>query len=135
MSFLADLHGTDARLGGKARSLARLAAAGLGTPAGFVITDELFRAMAPSLVLPDRINDEALAKLDRARADLMAAPFPSGFSQELAGRLALGALWSVRSSFASEDVAGSLGAGVYELYSQHKTAPTNVTDMRYILLE
>jgi phosphohistidine swiveling domain-containing protein len=114
MSFFADLHGTDARLGGKARSLARLAAAGLGTPAGFVISDELFRAIAPSLVLPDRINDAALAKLDRARADLMAAPFPSGFSQELAGRLALGALWSVRSSFASEDIAGSLGAGVYE---------------------
>jgi pyruvate,water dikinase len=114
MSFFADLHGTDARLGGKARSLARLAAAGLGTPAGFVITDELFRAIAPSLALPDRINDDALAKLDRVRADLMAAPFPSGFSQELAGRLALSALWSVRSSFASEDIAGSLGAGVYE---------------------
>jgi hypothetical protein len=114
MSFFADLHGTDAWLGGKARSLARLAAAGLGTPAGFVITDELFRAIAPSLALPDRINDEALAKLDRARADLMAAPFPSGFSRELAGRLALSALWSVRSSFASEDIAGSLGAGVYE---------------------
>ncbi|MGB8296203.1 MAG: PEP/pyruvate-binding domain-containing protein [Polyangia bacterium] len=114
MSFFADLHDPDARLGGKARSLARLAAAGLRTPAGFAITDELFRALGPSLVLPDRIDDEALAKLDRARADLMAAPFPSGFSQALAGRLALGALWSVRSSFASEDVTGSLGAGVYE---------------------
>jgi phosphohistidine swiveling domain-containing protein len=114
MSFFADLHDPDARLGGKARSLARLAAAGLRTPAGFAITDELFRALGPSLVLPDRIDGEALAKLDGARADLMAAPFPLGFSQALAGRLALGALWSVRSSFASEDVAGNLGAGVYE---------------------
>ena len=114
MSFFADLHGIDARLGGKARSLVRLAAAGLHTPAGFAITDELFRAIAPSLALPERIDDEALAALDRARADLMAAPFPSGFSRELAGRLALSALWSVRSSFASEDIPGSLGAGVYE---------------------
>jgi pyruvate,water dikinase len=114
MSFFADLHGTDARLGGKARSLARLAAAGLRTPTGFAITDELFRAIGPSLSLPERIDDEALAKLDRARADLMVAPFPLGFSQELAGRLAPGGLWSVRSSFASEDIAGSLGAGVYE---------------------
>jgi len=85
MSFFADLHGTDARLGGKARSLARLAAAGLRTPTGFAITDELFRAIGPSLSLPERIDDEALAKLDRARADLMVAPFPLGFSQELAG--------------------------------------------------
>jgi phosphohistidine swiveling domain-containing protein len=114
MSFFADLHGTDARLGGKARSLARLAAAGLRTPTGFAITDELFRAIGPSLSLPDRIDDGALAKLDRARIELMAAPFPAGFSQELAQRLAPDALWSVRSSFASEDVAGSLGAGVYE---------------------
>ena len=114
MSFFADLHDPDVQLGGKARSLARLTAAGLHTPVGFAITDELFRAMSPSLSLPDRIDDEALAKLDRARADLMVAPFPEGLAQELAGRLARGALWSVRSSFASEDVAGSLGAGVYE---------------------
>jgi pyruvate,water dikinase len=116
MSFFADLHGTDARLGGKARSLARLSSAGLPTPAGFVITDELFRAIVPSLSLPERIDDAALAKLDRARAELMAAPFPAGFSHELAARLSQrpDALWSVRSSFASEDVAGGLGAGVYE---------------------
>ena len=114
MSFFADLHDPNARLGGKARSLARLAAAGLRTPAGFVITDELFRAIGPSLSLPDSIDDAALAALDRARIELMAAPFPAGFSHELAGRLAPGSLWSVRSSFASEDIAGSLGAGVYE---------------------
>ena len=114
MSFCADLQGADARLGGKARSLARLAAAGLPTPAGFVITDELFRAIAPAFALPERIDEAALVELDRARADLMAAPFPAGFSRELAGRLAQHALWSVRSSFASEDVAGGLGAGVYE---------------------
>jgi phosphohistidine swiveling domain-containing protein len=114
MSFFADLHGVDARLGGKARSLARLSAAGLRTPVGFVVADELFRAIGPALSLPSRIDDAALAALDRARADLMAAPFPPGFSEELARRLAQHALWSVRSSFASEDVAGGLGAGVYE---------------------
>ena len=102
MTFFADLHGTDARLGGKARSLARLSAAGLPTPAGFVVTDQLFRAISPSLSLPEKMDDVALADLDRAQAELMAAPFPAGFSQELAGRLARDALWSVRSSFASE---------------------------------
>jgi phosphohistidine swiveling domain-containing protein len=114
MSFFADLHGTDARLGGKARSLARLSAAGLATPSGFAIADELFRAIGPSPSLPERIDDAALGALDRARADLMAVPFPAGFSEELARRLAQDALWSVRSSFANEDVAGGLGAGVYE---------------------
>jgi len=116
MSFFADLHGTDARLGGKARSLARLSAAGLPTPAGFVITDELFRAIGPSLSLPEMIDERVLAHLDRARAELMAAPFPAGFSQELAAWLAHSpdVLWSVRSSFASEDVADGLGAGIYE---------------------
>ena len=73
MSFFADLHGDDARLGGKARSLARLSAAGLRAPTGFVVTDELFRAIGSTR-----------------------------------------SLWSVRSSFANEDVAGNLGAGVYE---------------------
>ena len=114
MSFFADLHSADARLGGKARSLARLSAAGLRTPAGFVVTDELFRAIGPARSLSERIDDAALAELDRARADLLAAPFPAGFSEELAGRLGQHALWSVRSSFANEDVAGGLGAGVYE---------------------
>ena len=114
MTFFADLHGDDACLGGKARSLARLSAAGLRTPVGFVITDELFRAIVPSLSLPERIDDAALAELDRAQDDLLAAPFPAGFSEELAGRLGQHALWSVRSSFANEDVAGGLGAGVYE---------------------
>ena len=116
MSFFADLHGTDARLGGKARSLARLSAAGLPVPPGFVVKDELFRAIGSSLSLPERIDDTALADLDRARAELMASPFPAGFSEELAAQLSRDAdtLWSVRSSFASEDVAGGLGAGIYE---------------------
>ena len=117
MGFIADLHSTDAQLGGKARSLARLSALGLPTPSGFVVTDDLFRALCPSLRLPTRIDDAALTQLDRARADLLAASWPAGFSQELVRRLselAPEGLWSVRSSFAAEDVAGGLGAGVYE---------------------
>ncbi len=114
MSFCADLQDADARLGGKARSLARLCAAGLPTPVGFVVTDELFRAIAPWFSPPERVDEATLAELDRARAALMAAPFPAGFSQELAARLARGGLWSVRSSFANEERAGGLGAGVYE---------------------
>jgi phosphoenolpyruvate synthase/pyruvate phosphate dikinase len=81
MCFFAELNRTDAGLGGKARSLARLAAAGLPTPAGFVITDELFRAIASSLSLPEKIDDAALAGLDRARAELMTAPLPRPFSE------------------------------------------------------
>ncbi|HEX7599779.1 MAG TPA: PEP/pyruvate-binding domain-containing protein, partial [Polyangia bacterium] len=110
------LHSSSPDLGGKARSLVRLLAAGLSTPAGFVVADDVFHALCPRLSLPARIDEAALLQLDRVRADLLSAPWPAGFLQELSGRLSLeaDALWSVRSSFASEDLAGGLGAGVYE---------------------
>ena len=112
-----------ARVGGKARSLARLAEAGLTIPAGFVVTDELFRALCPELpALPVPLDEPAMKELARAAAALDAAPLPAGFSAALAARVKAlrsredpGELrLAVRSSFADEDRAGALAPGVYE---------------------
>jgi pyruvate,water dikinase len=94
----------DPALGGKGRSLARLRAALLPTPEGFVVGDALFRALA--------------GRQPRAQ-DVRTAPFPAGFEQELAARLAAldpteDARFCVRSSFALEDEPGAVAAGVFE---------------------
>ncbi|HEX3695607.1 MAG TPA: PEP/pyruvate-binding domain-containing protein [Polyangia bacterium] len=114
-----DDDGTD--WGGKARSLVRLAAAGLPVPPAFVVGASLFRAMrASGPTLPARIDsDGGLIALDRARAALQAAAFPDGFSDELRAQLRRidatpGARWSVRSSFTSEDQPGALAAGLFQ---------------------
>jgi phosphohistidine swiveling domain-containing protein len=116
MSFLVELGAADARLGGKARSLAQLAARGLATPPGFAVTDALFRALCPDLPTFERLDQATLASLDRLRAGLMQAPWPADFLDELHARLgAIGAAsYAVRSSFASEDLPGQLAPGVYE---------------------
>src|SRR3954470_24347738 len=112
--YLAELDAGDPTVGGKARSLARLRAAGLPTPAGFAVTDELFRALragGPPLPAPESEREwgAALQVLSAATAALDAAPLPAGFEAALAGRLAGGERFSVRSSFAGEDEAGALG--------------------------
>ena len=116
MSFLADLGAVDVQLGGKARSLAWLAGQGLSTPPGFAIADALFRSLCPSVPSFERLDQAALASLDVLRAGLMQAPWPSGFREELNARLgAVGApSYAVRSSFASEDLAGQLAPGGFE---------------------
>jgi pyruvate,water dikinase len=116
MFYLADLDAADASLGGKARSLARLAAAGLPTPTGFAVTDALFRALCPTLDLPASFGDAAWARLEQYRRQIEDAPWPAGFAAQLDARLrSVGAeRFSVRSSFAGEDMAGALAAGVYE---------------------
>ena len=116
MSFLADLGAADVQLGGKARSLAWLAVQGLATPPGFAITDALFRILCPSVPSFARLDQASMASLDVLRAALMRAPWPAGFREELHARLgAIGAVsFAVRSSFASEDLAGQLAPGVYE---------------------
>ena len=116
MGFLAELLLGDDRLGGKARSLAELAAAGLPTPAGFVVTDALFRGLCPEPPRCERLDETALANLDRVRELLLRRPWPDGFCDELAAHLTglrVGR-FSVRSSFASEDRPGRLAAGVFE---------------------
>jgi pyruvate,water dikinase len=114
--FFAALDAADPGLGGKARSLALLARAGYPTPPGFVVTDALFRALrAGAQPLPESLDAAALNALDAAAASLEAAPFPDGFDEELRHRVAaLGARFSVRSSFASEDAPGEVAAGLYE---------------------
>ena len=116
MSFLADLGVADVRLGGKARSLAVLAEQGLPTPAGFVVTDALFRAFCPGIPDFHRLDEEAIASLDGLRAGLMQAPWPAGFRDELRARISAiaSASYAVRSSFANEDLPGQLAPGVYE---------------------
>jgi pyruvate,water dikinase len=116
MAFLAALDVSDASLGGKARSLARLAAAGLATPPGFAITDALFRAMCPSTIELAAFDETALQSLARWRAETERAAWPAGFAAALRSMLGgLGAdRFSVRSSFMSEDRVGAVAAGVYE---------------------
>ncbi|HVR62863.1 MAG TPA: PEP/pyruvate-binding domain-containing protein [Polyangia bacterium] len=90
-------------IGGKARSLVRLAAAGLRVPPAFAIGTALFRALRAA-------SGDALD----------AAPFPAGFRDELDACLTAvaggddRARFSVRSSFNSEDQPGALAAGVFE---------------------
>jgi len=116
MSFLADLSAADVQLGGKACSLAMLAEHGLATPPGFAITDALFRTLCPTVPSFARLDHASLAALDSLRALLMQAAWPAGFRHDLHARLrAIGAAtYAVRSSFASEDLAGQLAPGVYE---------------------
>lgn len=107
-----------ASIGGKARSLARLAAAGLTVPPAFAVDDALFRALFQALSrtdLPTRLNGPSLAALDRAAAALRAAPSPEGFAEELSAELTrVGASrWAVRSSCGAEDDPAGLGAGVF----------------------
>jgi phosphohistidine swiveling domain-containing protein len=116
VSFVADLDASDVGSGGKARSLARLAALGFATPSGFVVRDEVFRALCPHTLAPEQFDQSALWALDRIRHGIDVAPWPDGFLEELESRLQSlgGNRFSVRSSFASEDVAGALAAGIYE---------------------
>jgi pyruvate,water dikinase len=105
-----------ARVGGKARSLLRLRAAGLPVPRAFAIATDLFRALrAGGPPLPATLDGvaafDALAAAARA---LDAAPAPAAFSDELARALAgLSARLSVRSSAEIEDRADALGAGIF----------------------
>ena len=100
--------------GGKAASLGRLAVCGLRVPAGFVCTDVLFRLWVQhvhgnAVGLPDQF-------LDLLREQIRDAPMPPTMQAELsAALLALGGnRFSVRSSFALEDNADALAAGVFE---------------------
>ena len=106
-------------VGGKARSLLRLAEAGLRVPPAFAVTDALFRrlrAAGPPLPSALRSASDILA-LDRARGALLATPWPPGFAAELGRHLErlahgeAGARFSIRSSFLREDHAQETGAG------------------------
>ena len=106
-------------LGGKARSIGLLRSLQWRTPTTEVITDALFRELTSSVpadLWPESPAD--LEKIDRVGSLLSSAPFPEGFEEALsAAILRLGnnvTRFSIRSSFANEDNAAVLGAGVYE---------------------
>ncbi|HTA18579.1 MAG TPA: PEP/pyruvate-binding domain-containing protein, partial [Polyangia bacterium] len=110
----------DARIGGKARSLLRLAAAGAPVPRGFAVSTALFRALrAAGPPLPATLGDEdALTRARGAATALAAAPWPDGFLGELAAAAAAldatpTARFSVRSSATLEDRADAVGAGIF----------------------
>ena len=133
MSFFADLrpdeHGRAlSGLAGKARSLARLAARNLPTPRGFTVTRDVFAALCPEVPTFTHLDDGTFARLDQLRERLLRSPWPPGFVAELRARLAAvgGPSFAVRSSFAGEDSAGQLAAGVYESYRD--VPPAGVED-------
>jgi phosphohistidine swiveling domain-containing protein len=108
----------DESVGGKARSLARLAAAGLPVPRAFAVTSALFGALrAGGPPLPGALSD-MLAVAREAETALATAPWPAGFEAELAAALARLApgpdgRFSVRSSATIEDRGDALGAGLF----------------------
>ena len=108
------------KIGGKARSLVKLAAAGLPVPPAITLTTELFsRLRAGGPPLPATLAETgALAAIESAAQALREAPWPPGFAEALRRALAAldgraGARFVVRSSAAIEDRPDALGAGLF----------------------
>jgi pyruvate,water dikinase len=108
------------KIGGKARSLLRLAEAGLEVPPAVVVTTDLLAALrADGPPLPTSLTaPEALANLERAERALAAASWPEGFAVMLAREVDTlapdpGARFAVRSSAAVEDDPDQLAAGLF----------------------
>src|SRR5262245_26520463 len=108
------------KIGGKARSLLRLAAAGLAVPQAIVVTTDLLASLRTggphlprTLAAPG-----ALTTVEGAARALAHAPWPEGFASALAREVDTlvpepGARYAVRSSASIEDEAGALGAGLF----------------------
>ena len=95
-----------AELGGKAGPLARLLAAELPVPPGFVVSPQAFRELPPrdAGAAAELLQPEAVEEIRRAY-------------RELGQRLGVtDALVAVRSSAAAEDLPGASFAGQYETY-------------------
>ena len=108
------------KIGGKARSLLRLAEAGLRVPRAIVVTSDLFAALrAAGPPLPATLAEPgALGALEAAARAVADAEWPAGFRASLAAELPAlderpSARLSVRSSAAMEDDADTLGAGLF----------------------
>ena len=116
-------------MGGKARSLLSLRAAGLPVPPAFAVTTALFaelRRRGPGL--PAQLDGAgALAAIEEAVRALRGAAWPDGFAEQLRASLASlpgESSLSVRSSAAIEDDPAALGAGLYQ--SRVGVAPAEV---------
>src|SRR6185312_6335959 len=94
-------------IGGKARSLLSLQAAGLPVPPAVAVTTALFAALRRNgPALPASLAATgAVTAIDGAVRALRAAPWPDGFADQLAASVAglPGGALSVRSSAAIED--------------------------------
>jgi pyruvate,water dikinase len=119
-----DLGAADATCGGKAVGLARLIAAGVPVPAGFVIDGGAFRAIVGDLD-PERADiGHALAQ---AAERIASAEIPRELAGEVRDRAAeLGSLVMVRSSATIEDGAAGAAAGVFS--SRHGVPVAEVWD-------
>ena len=122
MSFIVQLdrNAPAEKIGGKARSLLKLAAAGLPVPPAIAVTTDLFSTLrAGGPALPGTLAaPDALATIESAARALLRAPWPVGFAE--AFRRSLAALdgraqarFVVRSSAAIEDRPDALGAGLF----------------------
>ncbi|MEO8211873.1 MAG: PEP/pyruvate-binding domain-containing protein [Myxococcales bacterium] len=113
-------------MGGKARSLVRLAELGLPVPPAFAVGATLWRVLRlGGPPLPEKLaNAGDLSALEVACQALQVAPWPPGFIQELDAALAslaraslerdgVARRFSVRSSADVEDRVGGLAAGLY----------------------
>lgn len=117
--------GDTARAGGKACGLARLIAAGLPVPDGFVVTCDAYRDHVAALAASLREPLAALARPDRRpdaaaaiRAAIERAPLPASLAAEVAAALAA---WgevavAVRSSAVAEDLAEASFAGQHDSF-------------------
>src|SRR6185436_12558297 len=107
-----DLRDADATCGGKARGLAKLLAAGLDVPPGFVIADGAFRAIVGDIKIAE--TAEIGHVLARASETIATAEIPAELEREVRERAAeLGSLVAVRSSATIEDTAAGAAAGVF----------------------
>src|SRR5690606_16215289 len=110
--WLHDLRDADASCGGKAVGLARLIAAGLPVPPGFVIDDRAFRSIAGELAIDDPASVGHV--LAEAAERILTAPIPRELEDEVRERVTeLGHLVAVRSSATIEDTAAGAAAGVF----------------------
>ena len=102
---------SDESCGGKAGHIARLIAAGLPVPDGFVITDRAFRTLAGTHDAAATIDDVGHA-LAASAERIASAEVPAELVEEVAARVAaLGmARLAVRSSAAIEDGARAAAA-------------------------
>jgi phosphohistidine swiveling domain-containing protein len=114
----------DEAIGGKARSLARLAALGLPVPAGFALSTAVMGDLRARRPPPLRLSTAAdLAALDEARAAVAAAPFSAALEGELAAALralasadAPDVTFAVRSSAPDEDGADGAAPGLFDSF-------------------
>ncbi len=110
--------------GGKALGLARLIAAGLPVPDGFVLEDTAFRELAGDL---DPRDETAIGhQLAQAAERIASAQLPDELVREVTARSAALGVLAVRSSATIEDGDAGAAAGVFS--SRRAVPPAEVWD-------